>query len=426
MDCSTSYLAYPCAVMTYMKRKGGALFGVVLLLMTTWTATAQVTGTRTFVPSPQALGMGGAAVAYPTARTALFYNPAHLTRLKVTRAPVTMLGFGASLSNNLSDQLDFYNDRLQPAIERGIENLEAAEEQALYHEVFEMGRAPTVLSGEVLLPSFVINRGSYGFGGGLFGHTEWTYNVEDGGGGVPAVDFTSLVDLMAVASFGTDFGSVGFKGLSAGVTTKYAQRFMTLKVKPVDALDDDESFYVLGASAAVADVGLLYEANFIPTPGKLYFGMVWSDFALKDFDYRFTAYWAKNEEVQDESAIASEVALAQERYQITSSFRAGVAYVLPGVGGVFKETALALDYVRYGNVGIEQPLLSHLSLGLQTMLGNTFSMRAGLNQGYTTVGAGIQLPFARLDYAFFGSEQGRLPGQAASWHHRIQVSLGSF
>ena len=77
------------------------------MIMTAWTATAQAPGTSTLVPSPQALGMGGAAAAYPTARTALFYNPAHLTRIKVTRAPVTMLGFSVSLSNNFSEQLDF-------------------------------------------------------------------------------------------------------------------------------------------------------------------------------------------------------------------------------------------------------------------------------------------------------------------------------
>jgi hypothetical protein len=65
-------------------------------------------------------------------------------------------------------------------------------------------------------------------------------------------------------------------------------------------------------------------------------------------------------------------------------------------------------------------------MGVQTTVGHAFSVRAGLNQGYTTLGAGLELPFARIDYAFFGSEQGRVPGQSASRHHRIQVSLGSF
>ena len=232
-----------------------ALLCVVFSLMVVGTVAAQhrTLGTRTFVPSSQALGMGGAAAAYPTPRTALFYNPAHLAKLNISRAPLTMLGGSISISNNFSKQINFYNDRLQPAIDAGLDNLEDSEEQLLYDEVFRLGGAPTVFKGEILLPSFVLSRESHGYGGGLFTHSEWAYNVEDAGAGVPSIDFTSLVDFMAVASFGTDFSMVGFKGLSAGVTAKYAQRFLTLKVKPVDAIDDDESFYVLGSSAAVAD-----------------------------------------------------------------------------------------------------------------------------------------------------------------------------
>ena len=396
------------------------------MLVGTVAAQLRTPGTHTFVPSPQVLGMGGAAAAYPTPRTALFYNPAHLTRLKITRAPITMLGGGFSISSNFREQLDFYNQRLQPAIEQGIENLDELDEQTLYDEVFRLGSSPTVFGADMLLPSFVVSRESHGYGGGLFTHTEFTYSVEDAGAGVPGVDFTALFDLMAVASAGTDLSALGFKSLSVGITAKYAQRFLTLKVKPVDAIDENESFYILGASAATADLGLLYEADFIKTPGKLYFGLVWSDLALKNFDYKFAGYWTKNEEVKDNDAIAAEVATAQERYPIRSSVRAGVAYVLPGLGGPFGETAIALDYIRYEGSIVEQPLLGHLSMGLQTTMGKVFSVRAGLNQGYTTVGAGFQFSFARIDYAFYGSEQGRLPGQAASWHHRVQISLGSF
>jgi hypothetical protein len=389
-------------------------------------AQQRTPGTRTFVPSPQALGMGGAAVAYPTTRTALFYNPAHLTHLKVSRAPITMLGASLSLSNNFRQQLHFYNERLQPAIDQGIETLEESEEQALYDDVFRMGDAPAALGSELLLPSFVISRDSYGYGGGLFAHSEWLYNVDDPGTGVPGVDFTVLFDFMAVASAGTDLSTLGVQGLSVGMTAKYAQRYLTVKVKPVDAIGQDESLYVLGASAATTDLGLLYEADFLHAPGKLYFGLVWSDLALKNFDYRFSAYWAKNEEVQDNDAIAAEVATAQERYPIQSSVRAGVAYVMPGLGGPFEETAFALDYIQFKDPLVKQSLLGHLSMGVQTTMRRIFSVRAGLNQGYTTLGVGLQFSFARFDYAFYGSEQGRLPGQAASWHHRLQISLGSF
>ncbi len=358
--------------MTLLSRN--TLFCVTLSLMLVGTVAAQqhTPGTRTFVPSPQVLGMGGAAAAYPTPRTALFYNPAHLTRLKITRAPITMLGGGFSISSNFREQLDFYNQRLQPAIEQGIENLDEIDEQTLYDEVFRLGSSPTVFGADMLLPSFVVSRESHGYGGGFFTHSEFTYSVEDAGAGVPGVDFTALFDLMAVASAGTDLSALGFKSLSVGITAKYAQRFLTLKVKPVDAIDENESFYILGASAATADLGLLYEADFIKTPGKLYFGLVWSDLALKNFDYKFAGYWTKNEEVKDNDAIAAEVATAQERYPIRSSVRAGVAYVLPGLGGPFGETAIALDYIRYEGALVEQPLLAICRWGYKRRWARSF------------------------------------------------------
>ncbi len=399
---------------------------LALLLAPPVAAQHYLPGARTFVPSPQALGMGGAATAYPSARTALFYNPAHLIRLHVTRAPVTMFGLSASISKNFSEQFNFYNDRLEPALDQGIGNLEQEEAQALFDDVVRLSDSPTVLSADVLLPSFVLNRGRYGFGGGLFAHSEVAYSVEDAGDDVPGMDFTALADFMAVAAGAADLSGLGLKGVSTGVTARYVQRYVSVKLKPFDAIDDDESLYVLGAGTLAFDLGLLYEAGFKGVPGKFYFGAVWSDLAENDFDYRFTAYYVKKEEVQNDEKIAGEVALAQERYQLRSSFRAGVAYLLPTLGGPVKETAFALDYVGYQGAAADQPLLGRLALGVQTKLGKALSLRTGLNQGYTTLGAGLQLSFARIDYAYYGSELGRLPGQAPGWHHRVQLSLGSF
>jgi len=69
---------------------------------------------------------------------------------------------------------------------------------------------------------------------------------------------------------------------------------LSLKAKPVDAIDPDESFYVPGASGLLTDIGLLYEVPFSPAPGTLYAGFVLSDIALKNFDYQFSSYWENN------------------------------------------------------------------------------------------------------------------------------------
>lgn len=381
-------------------------------------------GSRTFVAAPQALGMGSAAAAFPSPQTALFYNPAHLTRLRVTKSPITMLGLGVALTNNVRDQYAFYNDHLLPALDAGIDNLDDATERSLYDDMFRLGSTPTVLTGDILLPSFAMNRGNLGFGGGLFIHTETAYRVEDAGAGVPGLDFTSLADFMAVASVASDFSSIGARNLSAGVTAKYAQRYLMLKDKPLDAFEEDESLYVLGDAVLGFDLGMLYELKLPSVPGQLYLGATWYDLTLGEQDYKFAAYYVRNEEVQKDDVIAEEVALARERFQVHSSFRGGAAYVLPALGGPLKETAIAVDYVT-GSMDTDA-LLGHLSLGVQTTLGSRLALRTGLNQGYTSLGFGINLTLVQIDYAYYGSEQGRLPGQSPSWHHRVQISLGSF
>lgn len=370
--------------------------------------------------------MGGTGTAFPSSRTALFYNPAHLTRLRVTRAPVTMFGLSASLSSNFQEQLSFYNDRLEPAINEGINNLDEAEAQALYDDVFRIGSRPTVLGGSILFPSFVMNRGAFGFGGGVFANSEVVYSVEDAGAGVPGLDFTALLDVMAVAATGVDLGKVGLTGLSVGVTGKFSQRYVSLKLKPFDAIDDDESVYILGASTLAFDFGVLYGLNLKPLPGQLFLGATLADVTPGEFDYKFAAYYVKNEKERKEAAIEAERVVAQERYQLASTMRLGASYVLPSPGGPLGETIFSADYVLGADRAPEAPMLSQLSLGFQTALGKTLFLRTGLHEGYTSFGGGFQFAFARIDYAYYGSELGRLPGQSPAWHHHIQVSLGSF
>src|SRR5690606_33666207 len=90
------------------------------------------------------------------------------------------------------------------------------------------------------------------------------------------------------------------------------------------------------------------------------------------------------------------------------------------------ETAFAIDLVGAPGSGLNRSVLTRLCLGAQTSINDWFFVRAGLNQGYTTVGFGFDLMLVRIDYAYYGIEEGRLPGQLPSWRHSIQLLLGSF
>lgn len=409
-----------------MSSKSPLLVALAICSIAILPAQAQQSpASRGIVPSTQALGMGNATVAFPNSQSALFYNPAHLTRARISRIPITLFGVSSSVSRGVFSQLEFFQQELEPALNQGLDNLAPDHERAIYEEAFNLGSTPSFVSGAILLPSFTMNRGNFGVGGGLFGNTVAQYHIEDAGGGTPAIDFAAIADLIAVGAGAYNLSGMGIQGLSVGVSGKYLRRYASLKAKPLDAFDEDESYYVLGDDQFSLDFGLNYESKLGITPGKLSFGLAFYEIALGAFEYEFVSYFSKNERRRDDDAIALEVARAQRLYTPQSSYRAGVAYVLDPASSFLTKTGIALDYVGEDTT-VPRPWLAHFSVGVQTTLVEIFSLRAGLNQGYTTAGAGIRLPFMRIDYAFYGVEQGRIPGQLPNWNHRIQFLLGSF
>jgi len=397
----------------------------VALILLALAAAAPSAFSQSLVTSSQALGMGGAAVAFPAPQSALYYNPAHLTHFEVTRAPITLLGLDASLTNNIGEQLDFYQNDLEPAIERGIDDLSDAEEATLYDGLFRVGRKTGEVSGTLMLPSFVMNRERYGVGGGFFARSFARNRVENAGAGVPGVDFSAFGDLTATAAASVNLSFIGLKSVSAGATARYTMRFLTLKTKPVDAFDENENVHALRGDALGVDLGLLYDAGRLVGPGRLLVGLAGYNVVSTDFDYVFQSYVTKNGERND-AEIADEITLANAHYQPDLFYRAGMAYVLPQTWRFVRETGIAVDYVSPPRHHEDRSLATRLRMGLQTSINDWLYLRAGLNQGYTTVGAGLHLAFVHIDYAYYGEERGRFAGQQPIWHHRVQVILGSF
>lgn len=400
------------------------LFAFVILASLAGTATAQSFSqtSRAFVPSPQALAMGDAGVAFPTRETVFFYNPAHLSRAAHARPQISLLGVRGSLSNNVFDQLAFFEDELQPAISEGLDSKSNAELRSLYDETLSLGRARTIVNGDVLLPSVIARVGDVGFGAGAFGHSTLHYQFRDAGAGLPLVDFSAIADLIVVGSASLDFARIGVNGLSVGVSAKMTERWLTLKQKPLDAIGSKESVNVFRASAAGLDAGVLYELDFLPIPGNLAFGAAAYDVAGSNFNYRYDSNLAPEDEI-DADLAAEEEALANALYGVEPSYRIGAAYMAPGiVPGVFKNTGITVDYLWYADPRVAQEKLAHLHIGAQAQIGFAV-LRTGLNGGYTTFGGGLHFGFVTLDYAYYGVEQGRFPGQLASWSHSAQIAF---
>lgn len=401
------------------------LRSVVLVLLSVlpavWPVAAQAPrySARAQMQAPQALAMGNTAVALPSPRTTLFYNPAHLTHLRHRRAPVVLLGLQAAFSPNISDQLAFYNDRLEPALDAGLETLSDAERAALYTDAVRLGQRRTFAGGTALLPSFVMDRGRYGVGGGIFVDGRLHYRVLDTGE-APTLDFGSRVDAMVVAAGALDLAALGLPGLSAGLTARYTQRYVTLKNQPFPALDDAENLYVLGSDALGFDVGIHYAAP-LASRGTLHLGAALYDAVGTGFSYGFRTYYVKNG-ARDEATLRAEEALAEQRLRLRRSYRAGAAYATPPLGGL-PGAVLTVDYFYHPSLATGPALADHLRAGAALHLLPEVTLRAGLNQGRAAAGATLALPLVTLDYAYHHVQLLGLPG---GWTHTVQVALGSF
>lgn len=422
--------------MTLMKRISCYLIVFGLLFVTARSSLAQsdLQTNRSFVASPKVLGMGDAGVALASKRTAFFYNPAHLGR-SASLLSINIVGASGSISNSVVDQARFFNDRLQPAIDAGIDNLTDSELRSLYEEAFAQGQQRASLNSQFLLPSVIVGMHGVGVGGGLFATTGLNYRIRDAGLRLPQLDIVGRTDLMGVATAGVDLEEmVGVSGLAVGLTGKYTRRFLTIKDKPIDAFSTEENIYVLEGRSLGFDVGVLYDVGIVPTPGTLTLGATIYDMLASDFDY---VYYGMPEDLPllgeqigdgssspvDARRVEQEEAYANERYALSPSYRVGVAYQPPGIG-FLGNLGFAADYIGYRQPLVDQSFLAHLHLGAQLQLLRLFKVRGGFSQGYPTVGGGLGLGLVHVDYAYHGVEDGRIPGQIYNQRHTAQVVVG--
>jgi len=232
------------------------------------------------------------------------------------------------------------------------------------------------------------------------------------------------VDAMGVFSGALDAAALGFDGLSVGVTAKYTRRYLTVKSRPLDTIDEDEPLLVFVGDAVSIDYGMQYTLD-LPLPGSLALGLALYD--VSSAEYAFTLDDVLTGEEPSDPAtdprVQRELANINERYQPRASYRFGAAYTVPSLLGVFGETGLMVDYVGYQDPVVDQSTLAGLHVGAQVQLLSLLSVRTGLSQGYPSAGAGLALGLVKIDYAFFGQEEGRIPGQTPGWQHLLNLRL---
>ena len=370
--------------------------------------------------------MGDVGVARPFASSSFFYNPAHVSQ---TESTTRVLGLQGAASNQVRDQVRFYNDRLSPAIDEGLNTLDAERLSDLYSDALSVTSTPSQGNVGVLLPALTRQVNDVvGVGGGLFAQSNASFRLINAGLGVPQVTLLSRSDLIGVASVGA---TVPGTGLSVGTTVKYTKRYLSYKDKPLDTFSSDEEVVLLEGSNLGIDVGATYTLPFLPIPGDVTVGMSVYDLLHTGYGYEVSGTAADaplvGGTIPDTEALGPNQVKFQEnrarnRFSLARSYRIGASYILDSVGPL-GEVAVAADYVGYGNPEIDQSFLAQMNLGARANLTQFLAVRGGFSQGYPSAGLGLNLWIVHFDYALHAFEEGRAPGQLQNYIHTAQFSF---
>ena len=182
----------------------------------------------------------------------------------------------------------------------------------------------------------------------------------------------------------------------------------------VDTGGDD----VLAGMGLGIDLGLNF--NYGPLTAALAIrdlGGTQFDFGSMSFDEAIASF--------EEGILPEGETIPETEYQfiIPASIHFGLLFH-PDLGRIksFFDPYLHAEYIE--TVGSEdEPLFSKLHVGAEIRLLQMLSLRAGLNQGYVTLGLGVKLLFLEAHVAYFGRELGSFPGERQGQGVTAEVAL---
>ena len=317
------------------------------------------------------LGMGGAFLTLSDDENALFYNPAGLNDVK---------GFGgmgilnpeAGLSK---ESIDLYRDI------KDVEGTDTTQViNLLQKHVGEHVHARATLFPHVYLHNFAI---------GVLGQGTMDLEVRN-----PA--FPEAVSDVKVDAGGVVGGAIGLwdRTVQLGVTGKYVQREGIKRTfQPTDIVVDFDPFANrIKAHDVAFDAGIKLNAPVLLKPSL---AVVLQNITDLDFDTLGV---------------------------IPQQLNIGVG-IHPDFWILDNRLVIEVDDVTK-QVGSDKDFYKRVHMGAEVKLPMILALRVGVNQGYYTAGATIDLWILKLAAATYAEEVGAFAGQRADRRYVAQLSLG--
>ncbi len=358
-----------------LRGKGWAR-GVALILAALATLAALPAAARelpAFFKGTRPLGMGGAFTAVADDANALFYNPAGLDRIEQWRVEV-----------------------INPQLEVGEGGFDFARD-AMDTDFSDAGDVTRLIRDYVgesehyrasLLPNYVRRH----FGVGVLAQFET--NFQPNNIAFPEMDIEALQTFSAHLGCGFGF----FDGvLRVGAAGKYVHRYRLDQVytaveiaaddfdqRVKDDLQDDGGFGF--------DAGLMLAPPWVLEP--------------------ILAVVVQNIGDTDLGAAGD----LPQQINLGLSFQHAFDWLT---------LVAAADWVDVTNdVGDDDDTYKRLHFGLEGQFARYLSLRGGLYQGYTSLGATLDFRLVRLDYATYAEELGSAAGDKDDRRHVFQLTLG--
>lgn len=318
----------------------------------------------------RALGMGNAFTAVVDGSESLFYNPAGLARSG---------GFSWTL--------------FDPRV--GANGLEAVD---IFKEFSDSQDLPTLFNRLYGNPVWVGggSKTAFQIGGLAFGaFAGLDAGTQLNNPAYPEMDLQYAADYGFTAGFGFDLLPGVFK---TGVTARRITRVgtaMPIGVSTLATLNTDEleQEFKNRGSAYGLDVGFMITA---PSPIKPVVALTWKN--VGETTFRREAGSNAPARIGSELILGASLEIDAALLTITPSFD--------------------YKYANRENVQLGKKIHMGLEVGLPLI-----DIRAGIHQGYYTLGAGLNMGLLRVDAATYGVELGEYPGQLEDRRYIVQVSL---
>lgn len=330
---------------------------------------------------PRSLGMGGAFTAVKGDVDTLFYNPAGLEDMSflldlISVSAETDEDF-INVAEDIIDAMDLATDTERLSAITDIINA-------------NLGKA---FHGQVtVLPAILYQN----FGLAILAKGEADIRLHNALSSQGTVEVDGGVEVGPVAGFSF---ALPVDGLRMGIGGKWLQRMWVERNFTAQELASDNfdfSDFDTTNSDFSFDLGLMYDLPFWDSLSPVV-GLAALD--ITDLDFK-------------------------EGGEIPSRINIGLS-ISPGID-LFSHFIVALDFE---DVTQEYPedgsFWKRFHAGMEAgVLKDHLCLRAGINQGYPTVGATIDLWIIRLNYAYYSEEMGAYSGQDENSRHILQFVLG--